>query len=78
MTTLSQVLFWLGILSIPLAWVMWYFGPTIEIVRHAASKVADPTLRDALLEAHAERWGLFVATWPATLLILSYLVGQYK
>jgi hypothetical protein len=78
MTTLSQVLFWLGILSIPLSWVMWYFGPTIEIVRHTASKIADPVLRDALLDAHAERWGLFVATWPATLLILSYIVGQYK
>ena len=78
MTTLSQILFWAGIISIPLSWVMWWFGPTIEIVRHAASKVADPVLRDALLEAHAERWGIFVATWPATLLVLSYIVGQYK
>jgi hypothetical protein len=78
MTTLSQVLFWLGILSIPLAWLMWWLGPKIEIGRHIASKITDPTLRDALLEAHAERWGLFVATWPATLLVLSYILGQTK
>ena len=78
MTTLSQILFWLGIVSIPLAWLMWWVGPRIEIVRHSASKIADPVLKNALLEAHAERWGLFVATWPATLLILSYIVGQWK
>ena len=78
MTTLSQVLFWLGIISIPLSWLMWWLGPKIEIGRHVASKVADPALREALMEAHAERWGLFVATWPATLLVLSYILGQYK
>lgn len=78
MTTLSQVLFWVGILSIPLSWLMWYLGPKIEIGRQVATKVADPALREALMEAHAERWGIFVATWPATLLVLSYLVTQYK
>jgi len=78
MTTLSQVLFWLGIVSIPISWLMWWLGPKIEIGRHVVARIADPALRDALMEAHAERWGLFVATWPATLLILSYLVGQYK
>jgi hypothetical protein len=27
MKLLPQVLFWLGIISIPLAWLVWYFGP---------------------------------------------------
>lgn len=78
MTTLSQVLFWLGILSIPLAWLMWWLGPKIEIGRHVAGKIADPALRQAMMEAHAERWGIFVGLWPATLLVLSYVLGQYK
>lgn len=77
METLSQVLFWLGIVSIPLAWLMWWLGPKVEIGRHAASKIADPALREALLEAHAERWGLFVSMWPVTLLVLSFLVGHH-
>ena len=78
MKTLSEVLFWLGILSIPLSWLMWYLGPKIEIGRHVVAKVADPALREALVEAHAERWGIFVGLWPATLLVLSYILGQYK
>jgi hypothetical protein len=76
MATLSQVLFWLGILSIPLSWLMWYLGPKIEIGRHVAGKIADPALRDALMEAHAERWGIFVGLWPVTLLVLSFIVGR--
>ena len=78
MKMLSQVLFWLGILSIPLSWLMWYLGPKIEVGRHVASKIADPALREALMEAHAERWGIFVGVWPVTLLVLSYLLGQYQ
>ncbi len=78
MKMLSQVLFWLGILSIPLSWLMWYLGPKIEIGRHVVAKVADPALREALMEAHAERWGIFVGLWPVTLLVLSYLLGEYK
>lgn len=78
MSTLSQVLFWAGVLSIPLSWLMWYLGPKIEIGRQVATKVADPALREALMEAHAERWGIFVATWPVTLLVLSYIVAGYK
>lgn len=78
MTTLSQILFWLGVLSIPLAWLMWWLGPKIELGRRIAAKVTDPGLREAIMEAHGERWGIFVGQWPATLLILSYLVGQYK
>lgn len=77
MKTLSQVLFWLAIVSIPLSWVMWYFGPELEVGRQVIARVADPALRAALLEAHAERWGIFVGLWPATLLLLSLVVG-YK
>ena len=29
MKLLPQVLFWLGIVSIPLAWLIWYFGPEL-------------------------------------------------
>ena len=78
MKTLSEVLFWLGILSIPLSWLMWYLGPKIEIGRHVVAKIADPALKEALMEAHAERWGIFVGLWPVTLLVLSYILGEYK
>ncbi len=74
MKSLPQVLFWLGITAIPLSWLMWYFGAEIEVGRQVISKVADPALRAALMEAHAERWGIFVATWPVTLLALSYIL----
>lgn len=78
MKMLSQVLFWLGIASIPLSWLMWYLGPKIEIGRQVVAKIADPALREALMEAHAERWGIFIGLWPVTLLVLSYLLGEYK
>jgi hypothetical protein len=26
------------------------------------------------MEAHAERWGIFVGIWPVTLLVLSYML----
>jgi len=74
MKSLPQVLFWLGIASIPLAWVMWYFGAEVELGRQVISKVADPALRAALMEAHAERWGIFVGVWPVTLLVLSTIL----
>ena len=78
MQTLTQVLFWLGILSIPLSWLMWYLGPKIEIGRHVIGKIADPALREALMEAHAERWGIFVGLWPVTLLVLSFVLREFK
>ena len=78
MKTLSQVLFWLAIASIPLSWLMWYFGAEVEAGRQVIGKIADPALREALMEAHAERWGIFVGLWPVTLLVLSYLLGEYK
>ncbi len=76
MKTLSQVLFWLGIVSIVLAWLVWYFGPEIEIGRQVISNIDDPALRAVLKEAHAERCGIFVGLWPVTLLVLSYILGK--
>ena len=73
---LPQVLFWTGIVSIPLSWLMWYFGPEIEIGRQVISNINDPTLRAVLMEAHAERWGIFVGLWPVTLLVLSYILEK--
>ncbi len=76
MKMLPQVLFWLGIISVPLAWLLWYFGPEIELVRSTLSGVDDPALRAVLQEAHAERLGIWVAIWPVTLLVLSAIVEK--
>jgi hypothetical protein len=76
MKALSQVLFWLGIASIPLSWLMWYFGSDIELGRQVIGDVAQPALQAALKEAHAERWGIFVGLWPVTLFVLSYVLEQ--
>ncbi len=76
MKALPQVLFWLGILSVPLAWLLWYLGPEIELVRPVLSGIDDPALRAVLQEAHAERWGIFVGVWPVTLLVLSFIVEK--
>ncbi len=76
MKTLPQILFWLGIISVPLAWLMWYFGPGIEIIRPILGSIEDPALRVALQEAHAERWGIWVGIWPVTLLVLSHIVEK--
>lgn len=76
MKNLPQILFWLGILCIPLSWLFWYVGPNIELVRPVLGQIADPALRAALQEAHAERWGMFVGLWPATLLIASFIVEK--
>ena len=76
MKPLSQILFWAGIVSIPLSWLMWHFGPEIEIGRQVISNIEDPILRSVLMEAHAERWGIFVGLWPVTFLVLSYIVGK--
>ncbi len=73
MKTLSQVSFWLGIFCIPLAWLFWYFGTEIEIIRPVLGGIDDPALRAVLQEAHAERLGTWVGIWPVTLLILSHI-----
>ncbi len=74
MKLFAEVLFWFGLVSIPLSWAMWYFGTRIEIARHVLADIADPAMRAALKEAHAERWGIFIGLWPVTLLVLSYLI----
>ena len=76
METLSQGLFWVGLLSIPLSWLVWFFGPKIELGRHILAQITDPALRAALQEAHAERWGIFVGLWPVTLLVLSFILEK--
>ena len=76
MKKLPEVLFWLGIISAPLAWLLWYFGPEIELVRPVLTGIEDPALRAVLQEAHAERWGIFVGLWPVTLLVLSDIVEK--
>ena len=76
MKMLPQVLFWLGIASAPLAWLLWYYGPEIEILRPVLGSVEDPALRAVFQEAHAERWGIFVGLWPVTLLVLSTAVEK--
>jgi len=76
MKTLSQVLFWLAIASIPLSWLMWYFGAELEVGRQVIANIADPALKAAFMEAHAERWGIFVGLWPVTLLVLSNILEK--
>ena len=48
-------------------------GPELEPMRPVLSGVADPALRAVLQEAHAERLGIWVAIWPVTLLVLSFI-----
>lgn len=76
MKALPQVLFWLGLVSIPLAWLVWYFGPELEVIRPVLGGIADPALKAVLQEAHAERLGIWVAIWPVTLLVLSSVVEK--
>ena len=76
MKPLSQILFWAGIVSIPLSWLMWLLGPEIEIGRQVIGNIEDPILKSVLMEAHAERWGIFVGLWPVTLLVLSYILEK--
>ena len=76
MKVLSQVLFWLGLISVPFAWLVWYFGPQIEIIRPVLASINDPALRAALQEAHAERLGIWVAVWPVSLLVMSQILEK--
>ncbi len=76
MKTLPQVLFWLGIISVPLAWLLWYFGPEMELLRPVLTGIEDPALKAVLQEAHAERLGIWVGIWPVTLLVLSSIVEK--
>jgi hypothetical protein len=74
MKTLSNVLFWFGIISIPLSWLAWLFAP--EIGGQVMAEIADPAIRLVMEEAHRERWGIYVGHWAPTLLILSYILEK--
>ena len=63
MKMLPQVLFWLGLISVPFAWLVWYFGPEIEIIRPVLANINDPALRAALQAAHVERLGYRTDAW---------------
>src|SRR5262249_21376903 len=76
MKMLPQVLFWLGLISIPFAWLVWYFGPQLEVLRPVLASISDPALRAALQEAHAERLGIWVGVWPVSLLVLSQILEK--
>ncbi len=78
MKMLPQVLFWLGLISIPFAWLLWYFGPQLEVLRPVLASVSDPALRAALQEAHAERLGIWVGVWPVSLLVLSQILENLR
>lgn len=76
MKMLPRVLFWLGIISIPLAWIIWYVGIDVELLRPVLSGIEDPALKAVLQEAHAERLGIWVGIWPVTLLVLSNILEK--
>lgn len=76
MKMLPQILFWLGLISVPFAWVVWYFGSGIEIIKPVFANISDPALRAALQEAHAERLGIWVAVWPVSFLVLSQILEK--
>ncbi len=77
MKLLPKILFWLGLFSIPLSWMVWYLGPDMEMLRPVLERISDPAMKAVLQEAHAERWGLFVGLWPVTLLVASTTIGKY-
>lgn len=74
MKMLSEVLFWFGLVCIPLSWVAWFVAP--EIGDSVIAGVTDPGLREAIQEAHQERWGLYIGLWAPTSLILSRILGK--
>jgi hypothetical protein len=76
MKMLPQVLFWLGLISVPFAWLVWYFGSEIEIMSPVLAGIKDPVLAAALQEAHAERLGIWVAVWPVSFLVLSQILEK--
>jgi hypothetical protein len=76
MKSLPQILFWVGVLSIPLSWLVWFMGPEIEVGRAVLSNITDPALKAVLREAHAERLGIFVGLWAPSMLMLSYILEK--
>lgn len=74
MKQFANVLFWLGVLSIPFSWVAWWIAP--EVGFQAFESITDPAVRDALEQAHKQRWGIYVGHWPVTLLVLSMILER--
>ena len=74
MRILSRFLFWIGIITIPLALIIWIFRPDIFAGDFAA--IQDPALREAMESASVERFAIFVGLWPPTLIILSSLLNK--
>jgi hypothetical protein len=72
----QEVLCWVGLLCVPFAWLVWYFGPQLEVLRPVLAGINDPALRAALQEAHAERLGIWVGVWPGSLLVLSQILEK--
>ena len=67
---------WLGLISVLFAWLVWYFGSQIEIIRPVLASINDPALRAALQEADAERLGIWVAVWPVSFLVISQILEK--
>ncbi len=74
MKQFSQLVFWFGIISIPLSWLAWFMAP--QLGPEVLAGIADPALQAVMQEAHRERWGIYVGHWPPTLLILSYILDK--
>ncbi len=73
---ISKVCFFAGLLSIPLSIGFWFLAP--QFGADTFSAISDAALRNALITAHSERWGIFVGLWPATLLLLSNILESKK
>ena len=69
----SKVLFWAGLISVPLSIFIWFTAPNLSGNFDA---VADSGLRSAFTRLHADLWGVFVGLWPATLLMLSKITEE--
>jgi hypothetical protein len=68
MNNTNKILYWAGIVSIPLSILIWFTAPNISGNFDA---VTDAGMKAAFMRLHADLWGVFVGLWPATLLILS-------
>jgi len=66
---ISDLAYYAGLLSIPLSIAAWFLSPNVDATQF--SDIADLGLRKVLLQAHSERWGLFVGLWAPTLIALS-------
>lgn len=73
MNNISKVLFWAGIVSVPLSIIIWFTAPNLS---GNFDSVVDSGTRAAFIRLHADLWGVFVGLWPATLLMLSKITEE--